>query len=97
VDVVAIHGLNPFNQQDHELRTWEKNGNLWLRDEFKNVFPRARILLYGYNSSPAFGSNKERFIYEANELLERLRIQRRKVPLANVIPFEYQILTILGF
>lgn len=79
VDVVAIHGLNPLNHQDHELRTWEKNGNLWLRDNFKLVFPKARTLLYVYNSSPAFGSNRERFVHEANELLERLRIGRRKV------------------
>jgi hypothetical protein len=35
--------------------------------------------LYSYNSAPAFGESKERFIYEANLLLERLSLKRREV------------------
>jgi hypothetical protein len=82
--IVAIHGLNPTNRDDHAVATWtdSKSGHLWLRDALPHSQPSARVLLYSYNSSPAFGNDKDRFILQANSLLERLRIIRRKVSIA---------------
>ena len=81
--IVAVHGLNPWNRQDHALDTWRKPkgpaGTLWLQDTLPEVLPNARVFLYEYESSPAFGSTKERFVYQANDLLENIRIERRKV------------------
>lgn len=80
---MAVHGLNPRNNADHAFDTWRKpqgeGGTLWLRDPLSSTLPRARILLYEYNSSPAFGSSKEQFVHQANDLLENVRIERRKV------------------
>ena len=78
--IVAVHGLNPWGNPDHAFDTWRKpkgaNGNLWLRDELPKTVPNARIFLYQYDSSPAFGSSKERFVHQANDLLERIHIKR---------------------
>ena len=81
--IVAVHGLNPWNRRDHALDTWRKpkgpSGTLWLQDNLPYAIPNARIFLYEYESSPAFGSTKERFVHQANDLLENIRIERRKV------------------
>ena len=78
--IIAVHGLNPWGNPEHALDTWRKpkgaNGNLWLRDELPKTVPYARIFLYSYDSSPAFGSSKERFVHQANDLLERVHIKR---------------------
>jgi hypothetical protein len=81
--MVAIHGLNPYNSSDHAVATWtdESSGHLWLRDSLPHSQPNARILLYAYESSPAFGIDKERFKHQANSLLECLRLVRRNVAL----------------
>ena len=49
---------------------------LWLRDYLPQSTPNARVFIYGYNSNPAFAASKERFIYHANDLLERLHNAR---------------------
>ncbi|KAH8659274.1 hypothetical protein BGZ60DRAFT_544318 [Tricladium varicosporioides] len=80
VDIVAVHGLNPTNKDDHAVATWtdSKSGHLWLRDALPHSQPSARVLLYSYNSSPAFGNDKDRFIFQGNSLMECLRLIRRK-------------------
>ncbi|CZR62148.1 uncharacterized protein PAC_12045 [Phialocephala subalpina] len=80
IDIVAVHGLNPTNRDDHPVATWtdSKSGHLWLRDALPNSEPSARVLVYSYNSSPAFGNDKDRFIFQANYFLECLRLIRRK-------------------
>jgi hypothetical protein len=82
--IVAVHGLNPTNRDDYAIATWtdSKSGHLWLRDALPKSQPSARVLLYSYNSSPAFGNDKGRFIDQANSLLECLRLIRRKVTTA---------------
>ncbi|KAN0102725.1 hypothetical protein V8E51_011038 [Hyaloscypha variabilis] len=82
VDIVAVHGLNPTNTKDHAVATWtdSKSGHLWLRDALPDSQPSARVLLYSYNSSPALGNDKDRFIWQANDFLECLRLNRRKDP-----------------
>ena len=83
--IVAIHGLNPLNDKDHALNTWRKpktaEGMLWLRDCLPQTTPKARILIYEYNSNPVFATSKERFVHQANDLLERLHIARDMVSL----------------
>ncbi|KAI9696428.1 MAG: hypothetical protein M1836_005706 [Candelina mexicana] len=85
IDIVAVHGLNPWNKPDHAYATWQKpdgkDGHLWLRDSFKTEQPNARTALYEYNSSPVFQTDgRDRFIYEANDFLEAVKIWRTKKP-----------------
>ena len=49
------------------------------------MIPHARIFLYQYDSSPAFGSSKERFVHQANDLLERVHIKRMGCPMRPTI------------
>lgn len=78
--VVAVHGLNPKGSKNHAMDTWQdkKTKNIWLRDRIPLRQPKARIFLYKYNSSPVFGTNETRFIHEANQFLECLRLKRRR-------------------
>jgi len=86
IDIVAVHGLNPFGKPDHEhaVSTWQKpkgqNGKSWLSDALPAVLPTARVFIYEYEANPTFNLDKTRFISRANELLERLRIVRRECP-----------------
>lgn len=79
--IVAVHGLNPTNRANHAVATWQdsKSGHLWLRDALPLAKPSVRTLLYSYNSSPVFENDKEHSVYQANSLLECLRIDRKKV------------------
>lgn len=80
--IVAIHGLNPWGNQNHAYDTWTKpegNGTLWLRDLLPSFVPNARAFLYEYNSRPAFGASKLRFIEHANSLLESIHLKRTNV------------------
>ena len=83
LSIVAVHGLNPFNNPDHAFDTWRKpkgnDGKLWLRDYLPKDVPNARIFLYKYNSNPVFGATKERFVHQANDLLEGIHIERIEV------------------
>lgn len=45
----------------------------------KKYTPKARTWLYEYNSTLVYGGDKGQFIDKANDLLETLRIERRKV------------------
>ena len=82
--IVAVHGLNPWGNPEHAYDTWRKpkgeNGGLWLRDELPKAIPNARIFLYQYDSSPAFGTSKDRFVHQANDLLERVHVKRTTCP-----------------
>ena len=82
--IVAVHGLNLFNKPTHGFDTWQKqklDGTkaFWLQDELPKSAPYARVLIYEYDSSPAFGKDKERFVHQATDLLEFLWIDREKV------------------
>ncbi len=85
VSIVAIHGLNPFNEQseeDHALNTWRKPGGpLWLRDLLPEVAPNARVFLYVYNANPVFGASKERLVHRVDDLLDDLLDRRMDVRL----------------
>ena len=87
ISIVAVHGLNPMNADDHADTTWKdpRSGNLWLQDEFPKKQPAARMLLYSYNSSPVFGASKISFVAQVNDLLERLIVYREDVGLSLLI------------
>lgn len=77
ISIIAVHGLNPKNKENHAERTWESEGKLWLRDFLPKQLPRARILLYGYNSSVGFQSSAAGVREQAQNLLNGLWIQRK--------------------
>ena len=78
--IVAVHGLNPWDNPDHALDTWRKpkgdDGRLWLRDDLPKATPYARILNYSYRSNSAFGGSKEDLVQHANSFLETVRVHR---------------------
>lgn len=80
-----MHGLNPFGkgEEEHAWNTWTKpqgpNGRLWLRDDLKERAPAARVFLYQYNSRLLWGGDKANFVLKAEELLEAIRGERKKV------------------
>lgn len=47
-DIIAITGL-----AGHAFGSWAASPHMWLRDFLPNDLPRARVLLYGYDSSLA--------------------------------------------
>ncbi|KAL9032039.1 MAG: hypothetical protein Q9214_008131 [Letrouitia sp. 1 TL-2023] len=93
--IIAVHSLNPWGNPDHAFDTWRKpkgaNGNLWLRDELPKTVPNARIFLYQYDSSPAFGSSKKRFVHQANDLLERIHINRTECSNRPILLFGHNL------
>ncbi|OAQ61390.1 ankyrin repeat domain-containing protein [Pochonia chlamydosporia 170] len=82
VDIVAVHGLNPFNTKFHAERTWtvhsdSDRGALWLRDFLPKQLPNARVMLFGYNSNVAFETSISGVREQASNLLNRLQLKRR--------------------
>ncbi|OBT88503.1 hypothetical protein VE02_03443 [Pseudogymnoascus sp. 03VT05] len=80
VDIIAVHGLNYRSKEDHAWDTWRtppgNEGRLWLRDDLPKYVPEARIFLYEYNSTAAYGNDRGSFSDKANELLEAIRVDR---------------------
>ncbi|EAW20855.1 tetratricopeptide repeat domain protein [Aspergillus fischeri NRRL 181] len=50
VDIVAVHGLN-----EDSITAWSapETGTLWLKDLIPKHIPQARVLSFGYESSPS--------------------------------------------
>ena len=86
ISIVAVHGLNPriTDEAKHAWDTWRKpageSGRLWLKKDLPEEAPQARVFLYEYNSKVVYGADKGRFVEKANDLLEVLRLDRRRVP-----------------
>ncbi|KAI0380774.1 hypothetical protein F5Y04DRAFT_256678 [Hypomontagnella monticulosa] len=75
IDFIAIHGLNPKNSSNHAEKTWtSRNGVKWLEDKrfLPAEFPKARVLLFGYNSSVAIESSPAGVREQVNNLLNHL-------------------------
>ncbi|KAK4118487.1 WD40 repeat-like protein [Parathielavia appendiculata] len=80
-DVVAVHGLNFMGDPNHAQETWTKGGKLWLKDFLPAYLPKpARVMLFAYNSSPAFGASALRLDDHARNLLQWLSLERGDVP-----------------
>lgn len=77
IDIVAVHGLNPKNNEDRAGSTWSSGDKLWLRDFLPNQLPRARVLLFGYNSNVAIQSSSAGVREHAYNLLAGLWLERR--------------------
>jgi Putative serine esterase (DUF676) len=77
VDIIAVHGLNPWNKskKDHGYGTWTKDGHLWLKD-LERPFPRARVMLEYFDASPLSNQRYETFLQQAQGILEDIRIER---------------------
>jgi hypothetical protein len=70
--------LNPKNTDDHARRTWTSaNNKLWLRDFLPSQLPRARILIFGYNSNVAFQTSAAGLSEHAENLLNLLHLERK--------------------
>ncbi|KAL1965118.1 hypothetical protein VTN77DRAFT_6031 [Rasamsonia byssochlamydoides] len=77
IDIVAVHGLNPKDKEFHAEETWKSGNKLWLRDFLPEQLPRARILLFGYNSNVGFQTSAAGVREQAINLLNRLWIERQ--------------------
>ncbi|KAF4448228.1 hypothetical protein F53441_8335 [Fusarium austroafricanum] len=85
LDVVAVHGLNFKNSDEHALKTWTKGGKLWLRDFLPDKLSSpARILLFAYNSSPAMRATAMKLTDHANNLLQWLNLKRKALVTATL-------------
>jgi hypothetical protein len=79
IDIVAVHGLNPFKNTSNAISTWTSdNGKMWLQDEgfLPTQIPNARIIVFGYNSNVAFTSSNAGLAEQAKNLLLLLRLRR---------------------
>lgn len=98
--IIAVHGLNPWSKPDdeHAWDTWRKpagpGGRLWLRDDLKEKALAARVFLYQYDSKLLWGGDKASFVLKADELLEAIRLKRKKVHI--VYPLGFTKLTVAG-
>jgi hypothetical protein len=78
LDIVAVHGLNFKNSDDHARKTWTMGDKLWLKDFLPNALPQpARVMLFEYNSSPAIGATAIKLAGHANNLLQWLKLKRK--------------------
>ncbi|EXL39944.1 hypothetical protein FOCG_17446 [Fusarium oxysporum f. sp. radicis-lycopersici 26381] len=81
LDVVAVHGLNFKNSDDHARKTWTMGDKLWLKDFLPNALSRpSRVMLFEYNSSPAIGATAIKLAGHANNLLQWLKLKRKSDP-----------------
>lgn len=85
VDIIAVHGLDPFNKADHARSTWtfedrHQKDTLWLSDLLPRRCNAIRVLLYGYNSSAVFGASNTGVNGAAENLLNYLRVERKGKP-----------------
>lgn len=86
--IVAVHGLNPFSSGTNAYTTWtadesgvERN---WLIDDtiegfLPKTLPKARVMVFGYNSNAVFGGSTATVNEHAENLLKFLRTKRLKV------------------
>ncbi|KAH7230968.1 hypothetical protein BKA59DRAFT_321505 [Fusarium tricinctum] len=80
--IVAVHGLNFKNSNDHARKTWTMSDKLWLKDFLPGaLLPKhPRVMLFEYNSSPALGATAIKLSGHANNLLQWLKLKRKNDP-----------------
>jgi hypothetical protein len=76
--IVAVHGLNPTNSSYHAENTWTKGQTLWLKDLLPQNLKTARVMLFGYNANAAFQHSTAGVLEQAQNLLNRVRMKRRR-------------------
>ncbi|RJE25535.1 hypothetical protein PHISCL_02147 [Aspergillus sclerotialis] len=74
-----IPGQEPnIDKKSHAERTWEFGGKLWLRDFLPKQLPRARILLFGYNSNVGIQSSSAGVREQAQNLVNKIWVERQE-------------------
>ena len=71
VDIIAITGL-----AGHAFGSWAASPHMWLRDFLPEDLPRARILLYGYDSNLAGSQSKNILTDLSNTFVVKLHTMR---------------------
>ncbi|KAH7149807.1 hypothetical protein B0J13DRAFT_620160 [Dactylonectria estremocensis] len=80
IDVVAVHGLNLKNGDNHARRTRTAGHKLWLRDFLLGAVSKfPRVMLFEYNLSPAMGAAAIKLDDNASTLLDWLKLRRKIV------------------
>ena len=81
VDIIALTGL-----AGHAFGSWVASPHMWLRDFLPEDLPRARILLYGYDSSLAGSQSKNiltdlssNFVVKLHTMRNISRSERRPI------------------
>ncbi|KAF5136286.1 hypothetical protein E5D57_000046 [Metarhizium anisopliae] len=78
LDVVAVHGLNFKNTDEHARKTWTMGDKLWLNDFLPGALSRPiRVMMFEYNSSPAVGAAAIKLDDHAKNLLQWLNLRRK--------------------
>ena len=68
--IIAVTGLD-----GHAYGSWASEEGMWLRYALEDDMPRARVMIYGYNTKLAGGAGGTLETY-AKRLLEELEIVR---------------------
>ncbi|KAG4443916.1 hypothetical protein IFR05_000556 [Cadophora sp. M221] len=78
LDIIFVHGLNPKASQNHGRQTWTHASKIfWPGDILPNLLPKARVLLFEYNSRVAgFGAVNLGINDHADSLLDSYRALR---------------------
>jgi hypothetical protein len=75
--IVFVHGLNPRGNPHHAEDTWAVgNGVMWPRDLLPRKIPNARIMIFKYNSSVAWGVSEAGIRQHADTLLDLVKGKR---------------------
>ena len=70
-DIIALTGL-----AGHAFGSWAASPHMWLRDFLPQDLPRARILLYGYDSNLAGSQSKNILADLSNNFVVKLHTMR---------------------
>ena len=70
-DIIALTGL-----AGHAFGSWAVSPHMWLRDFLPNDLPRARILLYGYDSNLAGSQSRNILADLSNNFVVKLHTMR---------------------
>ena len=71
-DIIALTGL-----AGHAFGSWATSSHMWLRDFLPKDLPKARILLYGYDSSLAGNLSKNTFADFSRNFIHKFDTMRR--------------------
>ena len=71
VDIIALTGL-----AGHAFGSWAASPHMWLRDFLPEDLPRARIVLYGYDSNLAGSQSKNILADLSNNFVVKLHTMR---------------------
>jgi tetratricopeptide (TPR) repeat protein len=85
--IIAVHGLDPLNNEEHGLSTWSQDGVTWLKDflpHHHRVKP-LRVLVFGYNSSAVFGASTAGVYGAAESLINQLSLVRKDCPMRPIV------------